>query len=397
MTYIKKLVPQGHEYLLGLTDINVIQRSGYFIKGQTSYKYNFAPEYFSRYLSFPLNNAKLILRIEKAQEGLRKEAAKSIWGNSGQIKYLKQLTLSDDYNEFIESAYTAGTDQYNYAKASATRILNGDIFYSIDSTEGRFHSNLTNMPSGLRAYLRINNEPLVSIDVRNSLPYLSTIILTYPGKASWLAEDPAFACLLQNLKVSMSKDVKKYIYLVTSGQLYEYLMAEFAKEGLILTRDDTKKQVLRILAARNWMPKDVINRKARQIFIRNFPTVHRIFSKVRGHEKGNKFQGYERFSILLARIESYLILHVVLKRIQKELPGTIAMTIHDSVMTGILTNNVEIVREIVIDELTNFIGFAPQIKTEHNTTKKNTDTDTETPTLYQYHSTDSVCFKQSMN
>jgi hypothetical protein len=33
-------------------------------------------------------------------------------------------------------------------------------------------------------------------------------------------------------------------------------------------------------------------------------------------------------------------------------------------MTGILTNNVEAVRKIMIDELTFFIGFQPQIKIE---------------------------------
>jgi hypothetical protein len=45
-------------------------------------------------------------------------------------------------------------------------------------------------------------------------------------------------------------------------------------------------------------------------------------------------------------------------------PGTIAITIHDSIMTGILTNNVLAVRKILTDELTFFIGFPPQIKME---------------------------------
>jgi hypothetical protein len=57
-------------------------------------------------------------------------------------------------------------------------------------------------------------------------------------------------------------------------------------------------------------------------------------------------------------------LDVILKRIYKELPGTIAVTIHDSIMTGIATNNVEAVRQIMIDELTVFVGFRPQTKIE---------------------------------
>ncbi len=366
MEYVRKLVPCGDSYILKLIDLGIIQRSGFAKIKETCYKYNFAPEYYSKYLSFPLNNAKLIRRIESAQQELKKQDAKSIRNHSEQTKYLKQLTIADNYSEFIESNYTSETDQYNCILGSATRIINKDIFYSIDNTSGRFHSNITNMAKGLRPFLRINNEPLVNIDIKNSQPYLSTIILTDPGKVSYLTNNPVFALLLQSLKVSLNKDVKKYIELVVLGQLYEYLMAEFANEGLTLTRDETKGHVLRILFARNRMPKDEINRKARQIFKDRFPTVHRIFSKVRGHEKGDKFQSFKRFAILLQRIESYLMLDVILKRIYKELPGTIAVTVHDSIMTGILTNNVEVVRKIIVEELTFFIGFQPQIKIERN-------------------------------
>jgi len=220
------------------------------------------------------------------------------------------------------------------------------------------------MAKGLSPFLRINGEPLVNIDIKNSQPYLSTILLTDPGKVSWMTKNPAFAMLLQSLKVSLSKDVKQYISLVISGQIYEYLMSEFSKEGLHLTRTETKGQVLRILFARNRLPKEEVNRKARQIFIKSFPTVHRIFSKVRGHEKGDKFHNFKRFAILLQRIESYLMLDIILKRIYKELPGTIAVTVHDSIMTGILTNNVEAVRKIMNEELTFFIGFPPKINIE---------------------------------
>ena len=368
MIYIKKLVPQGDKYLSGLIDLGIIERSGIASqKKHICYNYKFSAEYQSKYLSFPLNNASLIRRIEEAQETFRKEDAKSIRGHSEQTKYLKQLTIESNYKSFIESNYTSETDQYNSVLGSATRIINGDTCRcSIDNTSGRFHSIITNMAKGLRPYLRIKGEPLTNLDVKNSQLYLSTIILTNPSKVSWMTENPVFALLLQTLKVSQKQDVINYIQLSVLGQIYEYLMAEFAKEGLILTRAETKRQVLRILFARNRMPKDEINRTCRQIFIKRFPTVHRIFSKVRGSEKGDKFQNFKRFAILLQRIESYLMLDIILKRIYKELPGTIAVTVHDSIMTGILTNNIEAVRKIMIDELTFFVGFEPKIKNELN-------------------------------
>lgn len=360
---IRKLVPQGHLYLKGLLDAGIVIREGQFMPKIKCYKYKFSPEYISKYKKIPLDNAKLLFRIKKVWQDYNKKAAKSIWGRSEQKQWLHKLTIKPGYEKYLhENGCTV--EQFNAALGSATKIQNGEIFYKVDNTSKRFHSNVTNLSKDLRPFLRINNEPLINIDVKNCQPYLSTIILTNPSKVSWLTENPAFALCLQTLKVSHNKDVKDYIYLVANGTLYEYMMKAFADEGLNLDRQETKRQVLRILFARNRPPKDPDNRLARDIFKQTFPTVHRIFSKVRGSMKGNKFENFKRFSILLQRIESYLMLDIILKRIYRELPGTIAVTIHDSVMTGILTNNVEAVRNIIDEELTNFVGIAPKLEIE---------------------------------
>jgi hypothetical protein len=357
-------VPQGDKYLTALIDLGIIERSGYYTPGIAAYRYQFTGDYDSKFITSSLTNAKLIRRIESTFEEQRREAAKLIKGHSEQVKYLKQLTIEPDFLQFVNDNYAADTEAYNRVMASATRIINGDIFYNIDSTSGRFHSNVTNCPRGFRPHLRVNGQPLVNIDVKSCQPYLSTIILTDPIKASTFTENPAFAMVLQTLKVSHKQDVKNYITLIINGNFYEYLMSEFAGEGLHLDRTETKRQVLRILFARNRLPKDETNRKARKIFIKCFPTVHRIFSKVRGSEKGDRFNSFKRFAVLLQRMESYLMLDVVLKRIYREMPGVVAITIHDSVMTGVMTNNVEAVKKILIEELTNFVGFRPNVTIE---------------------------------
>jgi len=63
-------------------------------------------------------------------------------------------------------------------------------------------------------------------------------------------------------------------------------------------------------------------------------------------------------------MESYIMLDVVLKRIYRELPDVVAITIHDSIMTGVMTNNVEAVKTILIEEMTNFVGFRPNVNLE---------------------------------
>ena len=359
MAYIQKMVAQGYKYLKGLIDLNIIQRTGRPIKGQTSYQYNFAPDYLSKYISLPLNNAKLILRIEKVHS---KSVSKSVYGYSEQVKYLKQLTIVCDYKKYLKTI--TETNKYNSILSSATRILNGNITYSVDNTSGRFHSNITNMKKELRKFLRVNGEQLVNIDIKNSQPFLSTILLTNPKKVAHFTNNRAFSMFLQTLKVSNNEDVKKYISLVVSGQIYEYLMKVFKDNGLILTRSETKRQMLRIIYARNRSPKNEVNRKVRRLFINEFPTVHKTFSKIRGTKTGDKYTNFKRFSILLQTIESHLLLKVILKRINEDLPDTITITIHDSIMTGILTNRANEVREIMTDELTKFIGFRPIISFE---------------------------------
>lgn len=363
MQYINKLVPMGQLYMKGLIHYGILRRSGYYVPGDSSYQYSFSEEYRSKYVSYPLKNNKLIYRIRKVQEEYKKAAGISIRGRSEQVKYLKLLTIDDGFYTFAQDS-TLSTDQYNSMLASATRISNKDIFYSVDDTSGRFHSNVTNMAKGIRSYLRINGKPLVNLDIKNSQPYLSIILLTDPRKVSSLAKNTDLSSTLENLKVSKSKDVKKYISLVVNGELYEFLMEEFSKAGLMLNRNETKSQVLRILFAKNRMPKDEVNRNARKVFISNFSTVHRIFSKIRGNNKGDKFLNFKRFAILLQTIEAHLMLDVIVKRISKELPGTVIMTIHDSILTVTGIDNTEGIKQIMVEELTKFVGYEPRIAIE---------------------------------
>jgi hypothetical protein len=371
IAYIKQLVPQGDRYMHELMIVGIINRTGNAVKGKTSYQYSFAPEYFSKLMSLPLDNQKLINRITKMQECRNKINMSSIRGHSEQVKFLNRLTIDPGYEDvvkmgiyFEKNLCFIDNEHYNRLIASAVRLENRDIFYSVDTTAGRFHSNITTMPKLLRSFLRIDGEQLVNIDIKNSQPFLSIILLSNPAKVAPFTKNSAFALLLRTLKVPQKQDVSKYISLVVSGQLYEYLMSEFSNEGINLTRSDTKVEVLRILFARNRLPKNDKARKARRVFIRCFPTVHRTFSKIRGREKGDSFSNFKRFAILLQRIESHLILRVILKRINQEMPGTIALTIHDSIMTKNDPICVEAVSKILLDEISKFIGYQPKIEIE---------------------------------
>jgi len=368
--YIHRLVPHGGEYLRALIDLGVIVRTGNAIPGQTSYRYSFAPEYQSRFISVPLKDTKFIRRIQTVFGEIREEARRSVRANNEQVRFLERLRIEPGYVEVLDRHRTE-VDRYNAMKAAAVRIENGEIHYSIDGTSGRFHSNITNLSKELRPYLRINGHPLASVDVKNCQPYLTTVILTNPSKVSWMTTSPEFSELLSRLTVNITEeDVQRYILLVANGEIYEYLMAAFSEAGLELTRDETKVQVLRILFARNRRPQNEENALCRDVFRQHFPMVHKIFSKVRGNLRGDKFTSYKRFAILMQRLEAFLMLEVVLKRIRRELPNTIAITVHDSVMTSVLTDDSKNVKAIITEELENFVGIRPRVKIETFSSEK---------------------------
>lgn len=371
MKSLKGQVPSGDLYLKELISNQIVIRTGQPIKDVKCYEYSFAANWQSKYVKIALNDMYLIRRLENQQIKLSKERNKSFRGHSKQVISLKLISIDAGFYHYMETEFDGNINQENNIIASAIRITNHDYTCKRDGTSKRLHTNITNMAKDLRGFLRVNGKPLVNIDIKNSQPYLSTLLLTHPEQVACFAKDDELAKLLKEIKIPKSPDIAHYIELVTTGGIYEFLMVEFSKEGLILTRTETKGQVLRILYAKNWMPKNPENRLARIIFKVNFPTVHKVFSKIRGKGKdgknwnfNNKFLTYRRFAILLQRIESHLVLDVIMKRVYKEWPNVFAMTIHDSILTVNERNVVDSIFEIMVEELEKFVGFAPTLKKE---------------------------------
>ncbi len=362
-TLIKKAVPQGYDYLRGLMTAEIVERLGRYKQGEYSYKYTFSEEFYSVFKRIPLTDPKLIRRIETNKINRRR-----INKFGEQIKYIKQLKIDESVFDYLilrecEIRTKKDLNKFNAALASAIKIWNGDIFYSVDSTSHRFHSNLTNLPSALRQFVTINGKHLVNIDIKNSQPLIASLLLTDPSKCESFAREENFAMFLKTLQPINTEDSKEFIQLVTSGQIYEYLMKEFAKHGLNYDRDQMKKQFLIILFARN-----TIQNKQRKIFAELFPSVHKRFKEVRGYNKSkSKFKNSKRFPILLQTIEAHIILGRILLRIYKEHPGVIAVSIHDSVCTSIAFCDIETVKRIMKEEIEYYVAFQPTLKIERLT------------------------------
>lgn len=357
LIYLKKIVPQAEQYIKFLMKEWIIDRTPFYKVGVKSYGYCISEFYSSTYIPFILSDNKLIHRIETlfSQKPLR---------NCPQSKLIYDLEIVSEAEGFAKNNFSG--ESLNYALASIIRIINRDPICKFDNTAGRFHSTLTFLHKELRPFIRINGKPLkFNIDIKNSQPYFSTLLLTNPGKVAQFAKDPNLSMILITLVIPDNEDIKLYIELVTTGNFYEYLIPHFEEKGLISAlweqekkREEVKEMMMKVLYDCNRKK----NSKSKQIFAELFPTVNEIFCMIRGNSKGNHFQGFQRFSILLQTIEAYVVLKVILKRIYIECPGLIVFTIHDSVLTTNIST--EAIERIMKEELEEFVGYPPVLKVE---------------------------------
>lgn len=356
MAYLKKVISQGDQYIKALLDVGILARFGGYKPGKASYKYRFAEGYESEYKTLKVTDAKLIRRIEALELHLKRRNSKKY---QEQNRWIRQLTIAPGWRDEITRIYgDHESEKKNYALSAVTRILNGNIYISIDSTSNRLHTNLTNFPKALLPFVRIASQQLTSLDIKNSQPLISGALLMNPARFSRYAKDPAFSMILRTLQIPVNEDIKRYVSLVNEGVIYEYLMKEFSRRGIEFTREQVKIEFLKILFDTNSH-----SNRHRKIFAELFPQVHRTFSVIRGDLKTtNRFRNYKRFAILLQTAESHLINDCVVKRISQQYPEIITATKYDSVFSGILTSHAEKVQAIIETEFLKLFGVIPKIE-----------------------------------
>lgn len=270
--------------------------------------------------------------------------------------------------------------RYNTSYLSIEKIHKKDFFIKRDDNVQRFHSNLTNMRSILRNGLSYKGDMLVSIDVKNCQPYLSTLLLK---KSFWLNERYLPMCsngepisiikdnskqniykynlcnyimLGEVLKTLENSDFKKYIDLVVSGNLYEYMQDKinYCSPGRSMTRKEVKKVIFQVLFTDN---RFIAEKRAssKRLFKVLFPEVYEVFKIIKRKDK-------KILPRLLQLIESNLIIDIISYRIAKEYPEAPLYTIHDSIVTT--QQYQDKVRIIMEEELELHIGHKPSLSIE---------------------------------
>jgi len=389
-TLLRKKIRNYNQYLDYLVASGVLLCDNYYIKEEKSRGYKFNEEYFTKVEPYEITKYTLIKSI-KAGSRENKTVPKKY---EYLVNWFDDLALDPSAFDYLNNKYPdplneESINKYNSAFRNLNWIQDNDYYFSVDTTGNRFHSNLTSLNSDLRKFLLSQNQPLVAVDIKNSQPYLSIILLnpsfyqnntdtfniyninTYNTSSTTIynpsniytttTNHPQFSpppMLHKTLEEIDNQDVKNYIELVENGLIYEYLANEIKDELGEDLRDD-RKAIKAIVFTILYTANQFIGQPEatpKRLFRDRFPTVYKVFSAIKREDK-------KTLAILLQRIEAYLVLDKICPRITQERPKLPIYTIHDSIVTTL--GNEEYVKAIMEEELTATIGHKPSLKIEY--------------------------------
>ena len=226
-------------------------------------------------------------------------------------------------------------------------IMNKSFYFTRDTSGKRLHTNISHLNKDYKKHLRYDGQKLVEIDIENSQPFFSLLILQkFFGKS---------LNQLKELKGEYN-DVPLYISLVESGLIYEhmdmeYMSSKYEKPTLEFKdmRDKIKNRFWKVLFSKEESFKGL-----RKVFSEAFPNVYNAFIP--------KTKRGLNFAEQLQRAESNIILDKVCKNINREFPECPMYTVHDSILT--ISEYADDVKAILKAEIFKTIATVPNLHTK---------------------------------
>jgi hypothetical protein len=259
------------------------------------------------------------------------------------------------------------------------KFANQEFYYSIDDNVGRFHSNLTNIKRELRNFITYDGQKLVNIDIKNSQPLFSTLLLhksfyqnqtlllnfyTFPTFLQLLlplsfnsstnhSTNTTIIMLVESLKKLTDKGFGEYENYVNSGEFYKKL-ADAIYPSIPFDKQSMKTMIFTILFSNNRFIGQP-GAEPKKDFRDAFPNVYELFKLI-------KVKNHRALAHLLQRIESKIMIEAVASRIAKERPNLPFFTIHDSVLT--IEGEEAYLASIIEEEVLKYTNLKVQLRTE---------------------------------
>jgi hypothetical protein len=236
-------------------------------------------------------------------------------------------------------------------------IETNQYWYNKSTTNWRYNSTITNNPKIFKKYLKYNNESLVQVDLKCSQVYLLSSILNYDFFKS--NDQLSFHQIMNSLlNDKFIKDIKSHLFSPLMFAHFE--QRKYLGKDEITIRDHHEFQKFRDApfqedfyshlfelehgvsptgAQRKSIKKDIMyvlfqnNRKHRELLEgvrlleKFYPFVNQFILKIMDKV------GKRNFSLLLQRVESYLILDCVVPEFHRRCLAAPIFTIHDCIIT----------------------------------------------------------------
>ena len=212
-----------------------------------------------------------------------------------------------------------------HAEASIQAIHKKDWFSTV-CKHGRYHSNITSFRKILRPFLRMDNKPLVEVDVSACQPLCLSIHL-HEIRNNILTSVP-----LTEEQVQLSHQLSLFPVCCASGKEDDATRYQkdcesekfYQKMQEICKVDDRSKLKVKLFAEVFFCKR----RRGKLLdgFRRLYPTMGRLIDWVKRHD-------YKHLSHTLQRIESSIVINDACEVMRVQHPDVPILTIHDSILT----------------------------------------------------------------
>jgi len=332
---------------------------------------------------------------------------KKIWSHIRDLEAIKKYQhlfdqlyhLSVDWleaEEILKKLYGQDEFRKKELQRDTLRRLEDPERWTFKTGEtGRLYTPISNLHEKLRKALRYNGEPLVGLDIKNSIPYFSLALfdaVAYrrlgieelilennvrlgrrydrydeemkkerKGEGRTRRRHPLVMLVDFQNELDEIPDLKEFVELVKSGELYELLMVLFN----IPDRREAKKKFLAILNSPSHWESPL-----REALIQRFPSLMQVIDLINtGYFKTKNSKGKAKwmpgdqvctFAHVTQQLEARFVLDVVCKAIEEEHPEVPMLTLHDCIFTT--PEYRRLVYSYMKQLAVGFMGFAPRIE-----------------------------------
>lgn len=367
-------------------------------------KYQLAPKYFAEKVRFvEITDRKVINIFFKEKEENESYYPLNKWFDS-KLQIDTKSALED-----LNSRFDSDLDWKHYLIRCNTVIglANNDYFFSRKTDIcNRFYSNITSIPKDIKKYLRYDGKRLGEVDISASVPFflfchLLNLVESKNIKTSFFEgffKTKRYYSNALNITKSIvnldEQEVLRFGETLLGGIFYEEIMVHFGDEfykknsEYVLERafnnsEEDKKIIAKKMILSSLNSRNSHHKETKEIMEKIYPTIMKFLSvfkrrrylnkaeKVKLQKKlgmnenelKKKFEQHKKVPHLLLQTESYFMLDILARKLNKSHCKKPFFPLHDCIVTT--EENTEFLEEFMKQTFKEALGFTAKFKNQN--------------------------------